>query len=190
MGPSQQAQLRKVSRASRICAGSAVACRAAASVPRAGQAARQTESVRGAFAQLYEWKQRCLETPGPRHSEVATWHRSRHSPLWGCCTHAGLPAPLTAWRRRRSVAFFVSLRDETTYTYRPSDAVAGRASHGDDARAGYLPGGRGSWEASPGPLGLHVVQFWSNWADRRTSLPRLGSAILSLPRRRGIVVRS
>ena len=83
----------------------------------------------------------------------------------------------------------MSLITRVTTLYRPYDTV--RALTALDVRAGYLPGGRGStWEASPGPLGLHVVQFWSNWADRRTSLPRLGSAILSLPRRRGIVVRS
>ena len=86
----------------------------------------------------------------------------------------------------------MSLITRVTTLYRPYELRHGRraGSYGHDVRAGYLPGGRGSWEASPGPLGLHVVQFWSNRADRRTSLPRLGSAFLSLPRRRGTVVRS
>ena len=88
------------------------------------------------------------------------------------------------------LALLVIYNDESYYTLPPYDTARRAGSYGHDVRAGYLPGGRGSWEASPGPLGLHVVQFWSNWADRRTSLPRLGSAILSLPRRRGIVVRS
>ena len=63
---------------------------------------------------------------------------------------------------------------ETYYTLPPLRHGRRAGSYGHDVRAGYLPGGRGFWEASPGPLGLHVVQFRSNRADRRTSLPRLG----------------
>ena len=52
------------------------------------------------------------------------------------------------------------LRAELSYyTLPPLRRVAGRGSYDHDVRAGYLPGGRGSWEASPGPLGLHVCSF-------------------------------
>ena len=46
-----------------------------------------------------------------------------------------------------------------------------RAFRGRDVQAGWSPGARGCWEASSGPLGLHVVHFRSNRADRPTSRP-------------------
>ena len=43
------------------------------------------------------------------------------------------------------------LRAELSYyTLPPLRRVAGRGSYDHDVRAGYLPGGRGSWEMSPG----------------------------------------
>ena len=94
-------------------------------------------------------------------------------------------SPAPRWLLGLRTAVFLTLllvyNDESYYTLPPYDTARRAGSYGHDVRAGYLPGGRGFWEASPGPLGLHVVQFWSNRADRRTSLPRLLSALCRLP---------
>ena len=74
---------------------------------------------------------------------------------------------------------------ETTYTYRPSDAVAGRASHGDDARAGRSPWHGGLGEVLPGTLGLRVVQFLPIRVHGRTRLTTPRSAVSALADRRG-----
>ena len=74
---------------------------------------------------------------------------------------------------------------ETTYTYRPSDAVAGQASHGDDARAGRSPWHGGLGEVLPGTLGLRVVQFLPIRPHRRTRLLRPGSTVSAVARQRG-----
>jgi len=79
---------------------------------------------------------------------------------------------------------------ETTYTYRPSDAVAGRASHGDDARAGRSPWHGGLGEVLPGTLGLRVVQFLPIRPHRRTRLLRPGSTVSAVADQRGGLAQS
>ena len=79
---------------------------------------------------------------------------------------------------------------ETTYTYRPSDAVAGQASHGDDARAGRSPWHGGLGEVLPGTLGLRVVQFLPIRPHRRTRLLRPGSTVSAVADQRGGLAQS
>ena len=79
---------------------------------------------------------------------------------------------------------------ETTYTYRPSDAVAVRTSHGDDARAGRLPWHCGLGEVLPGTLGLRVVQFLPIRPHRRTRLLRPGSTVSAVADQRGGLAQS
>ena len=66
---------------------------------------------------------------------------------------------------------------ESTYTYSPSDAVAGRASHVDDVRAGRLPWHGGLGEVLPGTIGLRVVHFPPRCLTARISLRRPTSHI-------------
>ena len=66
---------------------------------------------------------------------------------------------------------------ESTYTYSPSDAVAGRASHVDDVRAGRLPWHGGLGEVLPGTIGLRVVHFPPMCLTARISLRRPTSHI-------------
>ena len=79
---------------------------------------------------------------------------------------------------------------QSTYTYRPSDAVAGRASHGDDARAGRSPWHGGLGEVLPGTLGLRVVQFLPIRPHRRTRLLRPGSTVSAVADQRGGLAQS
>ena len=79
---------------------------------------------------------------------------------------------------------------ETTYTYRPSDAVAGRASHGDDARAGRLPWPGGLGEVPSGPPGVRVVHLLPIRPHHRTGLLRLESGLSAVAGQRGVLVRS
>ena len=67
--------------------------------------------------------------------------------------------------------------NESTYTYSPSDAVAGRASHVDDVRAGRLPWHGGLGEVLPGTIGLRVVHFPPRCLTARISLRRPTSHI-------------
>ena len=79
---------------------------------------------------------------------------------------------------------------ETTSYLRSILPPPARAPRDHDVQAEWSPGARGCWEASSGPLGLHVVHFRSNRADRPTSRPppRECSLGRSAPTRKGCVI--
>ena len=106
------------------------------------------------------------------------------------CFSSPAPRWLLGSRTVVLLALLVIYNDETTYTYRPSDAVAGRASHVDDARAGRSPWHGGLGEMLPGTLGLRIVHFLPIRPHRRTRLLRLGGAVSAVARQRGVLVRS
>ena len=85
------------------------------------------------------------------------------------------------------LALLVVYNDESTYTYSPSDAVAGRASHVDDVRAGRLPWHGGLGEVLPGTIGLRVVHFLPIRQHHRTRLLRPGSTVSAVANQRGSV---
>mgnify|MGYP003313868607 CR=1 FL=1 len=106
------------------------------------------------------------------------------------CFSSPAPRWLLGLRNVVLLALLVIYNDETTYTYRPSDAVAVRTSHGDDARAGRLPWHGGLGEVLPGTIGLRVVHFLPIRQHHRTRLLRPGSTVSAVADQRGGLAQS
>jgi hypothetical protein len=88
------------------------------------------------------------------------------------------------------VAVNFVLREYRTMTYSPSDVASGRASPGLDVRAGRTPRSGGPRKVLSGTLGYRVVHFWSIRPHGQTTGLRLGSVVMRLICRGGVLVQA
>ena len=115
---------------------------------------------------------------------------ARSPPARSAC----FPHPVrTSQRGVRAAAEKVYLEiynDENTMTYSVSDVASRRASPGLDVRAGRPLRSGGPRKVSSGTLGYRVVHFWPIRSHGQTTGLRLGSVVMRLISRGGVLVQA